>query len=76
MKRNYTIYETCYNGPEKIYNPVYHGLAGTAKTAFNHAVKALGIEHSEISRKAGNNWYIGYGYNPKYQQTVTYEIIG
>ena len=76
MKRHYTVYETCMNGHERVYNPVYRDFAGTAKAAFNHAVKALGIEYSDIIRKAGNNWYIGCGYNPKYRQAVTYEIIG
>lgn len=76
MKRNYIVYETCYNGKNKIYNPIFRTLAGNAKTAFNHAVKALGIEYSDITRKAGNNWYIACGYNPKYKQAVTYEIIG
>lgn len=76
MKREYIVYETCYNGLEKVYNPIYRMIAGNARAAFNGATKALGIEYSEITRRAGNNWYIGCGYNPKYQQTVTYEIIG
>ena len=76
MKREYIVYETCYNGREKVYNPIFRDFVGTAKAAFNHCVKTIGIEYAEITSKSGANWYRACGWNPQYKQVVNYEIIG